>query len=94
MAIITEENNKNKKKKIKKSSFVTDKEAMAAARAAIKELQEEKLEDIRRKAMKDLASEVSSAEEKIKAGYLILTSYGYDGNYLKSSWRKYHAWFH
>jgi hypothetical protein len=83
-------NNKKKKMKIKKSSFA----AAADNEEVVKELQEEKLEDIRRKAMKDLASEVSSAEEKIKAGYLILTSYGYDGNYLKSSWRKYLAWFH
>jgi hypothetical protein len=30
----------------------------------------------------------------IEGGYTILASYGFDGDYLKSSWRRMHAHFH
>ena len=48
------------------------------------------LEPIRRKAMKDMASDESPSQKKaIAAGYTILASYGFDGNELKRNWRRY-----
>jgi hypothetical protein len=53
------------------------------------------LEPIRKQAMKDMASDESPSQRKaIAVGYTILASYGFDGNYLKSNWRRYCAGFH
>jgi hypothetical protein len=72
-------NNNNKKKKL----VFEERE----------ELLQDSLEEIRRQAMKDLAS-AETAKEILQAGYTILASYGFEGDYLKSSWRRMHAQFH
>ena len=104
MAIITteeadEEEGENKKKNKKRnnnksrrqeedddivSSSLTDQEiAKILHRHAM-------LEPIRRKAMKDMASDESPSQKKaIAAGYTILASYGFDVNELKRNWRRY-----
>lgn len=47
------------------------------------------LESIRRKAIKEILSEETTAKQKIDAGWRLLYSYGFEGNELQKSWK----WF-
>lgn len=54
-----------------------------------KELDVKAFESIRRKAIKDLESDDTTAKQKIDAGWRLLYSYGFEANELHKSWK----WF-
>ncbi len=58
-----------------------------------KELDAKALESIRRKAIEEIESDDTTANQKIDAGWRLLYSYGFEGNELQKSWKWFHGGF-